>query len=87
MSKSTEPQDHYTCISSGQNLATLTAPQPDGLTVLLQLGDELVALLDHVCVLLVLIVRSVCLDDALDTVNGAGYAVSGDETSEVPCCC
>ena len=69
------------------SLAALTAPQPDGLTVLLQIGNELVTLLDNVCVLLVLVVRSVGLDDALDAVDGAGYAVGGDESSEVPVCC
>ena len=68
-------------------LAALTAPQPDGLTVLLQLGNELVTLLDYVCVLLVLVVGSVGLDDALDAVDRAGYAVGGDESSEVPSCC
>jgi len=69
------------------SLAALTAPQPDGLTVLLQLGNELVTLLDYVCVLLVLVVGSVGLDDALDAVDRAGYAVGGDESSEVPSCC
>jgi hypothetical protein len=65
-------------------LATFTPPEPDGLAVLLQLGDELVALLDHVHVLLVLVVWAVCLDDALDAVDGARYAVGGDEFGEVP---
>jgi hypothetical protein len=54
------------------------------LAILLQLGDELISLLDHVCVLLVLVVWSVCLNDALDAVNGAWDAVCGDELGEVP---
>jgi hypothetical protein len=54
------------------------------LAVLLQLGDELITLLDHVCVLLVLVVWSVCLNDALDAVNGAWDAVCSDELGEVP---
>ena len=65
-------------------LATFAPPQPHGLAVLLQLGDELVALLDHVDVLLVLVVGPVRLDDALDAVDGARYAVGGDELGEVP---
>jgi hypothetical protein len=69
------------------SLTTLAAPQPDSLTVLLQLRDELVTLLDRVCVLLVLVVWSIGLDDALDTVNGARDAVGGDELGEVPSAC
>lgn len=68
-------------------LTTLAAPQPDSLTVLLQLRDELITLLDRVCVLLVLVVWSVGLDDALDTVNGAWDAVGGDEFGEIPTLC
>ena len=70
-----------------RHLTALASTQPDSLAVLLQLGDELITLLDHVCVLLVLVVRAVCLDDALDAVDGAGYAVGSDETSEVPVRC
>jgi hypothetical protein len=54
------------------------------LTVLLQLGDELVTLLDHICVLLVLVIGAVRLNNALDTVDGAWDAVCGDELGEVP---
>jgi hypothetical protein len=68
----------------GRHLTALTSPQPDSLTVLLQLGDELITLLDYIRVLLVLVVWSVRLDDALDAVDGAGYAVGSDEASEVP---
>ena len=51
----------------------------------MQLGDELVALAHHVLVLLVLVVGSVGLDDALarDAVNRAGDAACGDELGEV----
>lgn len=68
----------------GIHLTTLATPQPDSLAVLLQLGDELIALLDHIHILLVLVVGSVGLDDALDAVDGAGNAVCGDELGEVP---
>jgi hypothetical protein len=67
-----------------RGLTTFAPPEPDGLTVLLQLGDELVALLDHIHVLLVLVVRTVRLNDALDTVDGARDAVRCDELGEVP---
>jgi hypothetical protein len=66
------------------NLATLASPQPDGLPVLLQLGDKLVALLDNVHILLVLVVGSVGLDDALNAIDGAGNAVGGDELGKIP---
>lgn len=66
-------------------LRPLTPPQADGLAVLLQLGDQLVALAHHVLVLLVLVVGPVGLDDALagDAVNGAGDTAGGDELGEV----
>ena len=60
-------------------LSPFASPQPDSLPVLLQLRYEPISLLDHVRVLLVLIVRSVSFYDFVDTVDGAGYAVSGDE--------
>jgi hypothetical protein len=50
----------------------------------LQLRDELVALLDHVRILLVLVVWPVRFNDALDAINGAGYPVRGDEFGEIP---
>jgi hypothetical protein len=50
----------------------------------LQLGNELITLLDDVRILLVLVVWPIRLDDALDTVNGAGYPVRGDEFGEIP---
>ena len=63
----------------------LAAPQPHGLAVLLELGDELVALLDDVLVLLVLVVGPVRLDHALarHAVDCAGDATRGDEFGEV----
>jgi len=65
-------------------LPALTAPQPHRLPVFLQFCNQLVALLDHVGVLLVLVIGPVGLDDALDPVDGAGYAVRGDEFGQVP---
>ena len=65
---------------------SLASPQPHGLAVLLQLRDELVALLNDILVLLVLVVGPVCLDDALAcyAVDGTGDAAGGDELGKVP---
>src|SRR6266566_3462300 len=59
----------------------LAPPQPHRLAVLLQLGNELVALAHDVLVLLVLVVGPVRLDDALarHAVDGTGDAAAGDE--------
>lgn len=66
-------------------LRALATPQPDGLSILLQLCNQLVALAHDVLILLVLVIRPVGLNDttARDTVNGAGNAAGGDELSEV----
>jgi len=40
-------------------------------------------LLDHVVVLLVLVIRPVGLDDAIDAVDNARNAIRGDEVLEV----
>ena len=66
-------------------LRPLAPPQPHSLAVLLQLGDELVALADKVLVLLVFVVGPVGLDDAAagDAVDGARDAAGGDELGEV----
>ena len=40
-------------------------------------------MLDHISVLLILIIRPVRLDDAVDAVDGAGDAVRGDEFGEI----
>jgi len=65
-------------------LSPLTAPQPHCLPVLLQFRNQPVPLLHHIGILLVLIVRSVCLDDAIDPINRAWYAVCRDEFGQVP---
>lgn len=64
--------------------AALASPQPHRLPVLLQLRDELVALFDHIGVLLILVIGSVRLDDALDAVDGARDPIRGDELGEIP---
>lgn len=74
----------FLCWLSPCSSPPLTAPQPDRLPVLLQLGNQPVTLLDHVRVLLVLVVRPVRLDDLVDAVDGAGYAVCGYEFGQVP---
>jgi hypothetical protein len=65
--------------------SSLATSQPDGLPVLLQLGNKLVTLADDILVLLVLVVRAVGLDDtaACDTIDSAGNAAGGDELGQV----
>lgn len=52
-------------------LTPLTASHPNRLAVLLQLGDQLITLLDNIIVLLVLIVRAIRLNDTVHTVDVA----------------
>jgi hypothetical protein len=51
----------------------------------LQLRNQLVTLANDILVLLVLVIRTVGLNDAFagDAVNGARNAAGGDESSEV----
>jgi hypothetical protein len=51
----------------------------------LELGDELIALLNHIVVLLVLIVWSVSLNDSLPShaVDGAGNTFGCDEFGKI----
>jgi hypothetical protein len=51
------------------------------LAVLLQLGNQLIALANHILVLLVLVIRPVRLNDALarDTINGTGDAATSNK--------
>lgn len=62
---------------------SLTPSQPHSLSILLQLGDQAIPLLHHICVLLVLVVRSVGFYDFVDTVNGTGNAVRRDELGQI----
>jgi hypothetical protein len=66
-------------------LSSFASPESYGLAVLLELGDELVALADDILVLLVLVVRAVRFDDALagHAVDGAGDAACGNEAGEI----
>lgn len=67
------------------HLCPFATSQPHSLTVLLQLGNELITLADNILVLLVLVVWTVCLDDAFSSyaVDGAGDSTGGDEAGEV----
>ena len=64
-------------------LPTLTSSQSYGLPVFLQFCDQAISLLHNVCVLLVLIVRPVGLDDSIDTVNCTGNAVGRNKFGKV----
>jgi hypothetical protein len=65
-------------------LTPLASPQPHILAVLLQLGDQSIALLDEISVLLVLVIRAVRLDDSVDAVDRARYPLGGNEFGQVP---
>ena len=65
-------------------LTTFTTPQSHRLAVLLKLGDELIALLDHVVVLLVLVIWTVGLDDLVDAIDSAWNTICSDEVAEIP---
>ena len=70
--------------TASPRLTTLGTSQSDCLTVLLQLGNQLVSLLDHVVVLLILVVCSVRLNDLVDAVDCTWDSVGCDEIREVP---
>lgn len=52
-------------------LAAFASTQTNCLSILLQLGDQGITVLHNIRILLVLIVGSVGLDDAVDPVDGA----------------
>lgn len=74
---------HFSSIQRLQ-LTALAAPESHGLSVLLQLGNQCIALLYQIRILLVLVVRTVGLDDSIHTVHGAGYPLGGDEFCKIP---
>lgn len=66
-------------------LCSLAAPQSNSLAILLQLGNQLIALTNNILVLLVLVVWSVGFNNTLarDAVDGAGNAAGSDESSKI----
>ena len=64
-------------------LSSFTSSQPHCLTILLQLRDQLVPLANNLRILFVLIVRSVCLDDAVDPIYGAWDTIRSNEFGEI----
>lgn len=67
------------CLAYTTSSPPLAPSQPHRLSVFLQLRNQPVSLLDYVCILLVLVVRPVRFYDLVHAVDGAGYAVCGDE--------
>lgn len=65
-------------------LAPFASPQPHSLTILLKLGDQGIPVLHHICVLLILRIGSVRLDNPVYTVDCACDTVAGDELGEIP---
>lgn len=70
-------------LSSPGSSASFTTPQSHCLTVLLELGDKPISLLDNICILLVLVVGPVCLDYAIDAVDCTWYPICGNKFGEV----
>lgn len=64
-------------------LTALASPKSDGLSVLLQLGNQCISVFHNVRVLLVLVVGAVGLNDAVDSVNRACNAVARDILGEI----
>ena len=60
-------------------LSPLTSSKSYCLSILLQLGDQCIPLLNDICILFVLVVWSCRLNDAIDAVDGTWYAVGGNE--------
>ena len=78
-------EDPARYLDSFSHLCTLASPQSYCLAVLLEFRNELITLLDHIIVLLVLVIRTVGLDDALSShsVDGAWDSLSRNELCKV----
>ena len=68
------------------HLCPFAPSQSHSLAILLEFRDELIALLDHIIVLLVLVIRSIRLDDTLasHSVDRAWNSLSCNKLSEIP---
>ena len=67
-----------------QNLASLAPSQPYSLSVLLQLRDQCIAMFHHIGILLILVIRSVRLDNPVHPVNRACDTVARNEFRQIP---
>lgn len=65
-------------------LSPLASPQPHGLTIFLELGDQSVSMLENIRILFVLVVRPCGFNYALDTVDSAGDPIASNEFCQVP---
>ena len=65
-------------------LTSLATPKTDSLPVLLKFGDQSITVLDHISVLLVLVIRSVGFNDAIDSVDRASNAIARDKLGQIP---
>ena len=65
------------------SLTALTSTKTHSLSILLDLGDQRITVLNHVGILLVLVVGAIRLNDTVDTVDGAGNTVVGNEFGKV----
>jgi hypothetical protein len=73
------------CLKTFDPLCSLASPQSHGLSVLLQLRNELITLFDDVIILLVLIIWPIRLNDAFacNTVDGTRDTISRNEFCEI----
>ena len=70
--------------NSDHGLSPFTPPQPDSLSILLKLRDKGISMLHHIRILLVLVVRSVRLDNTVDTIDRACDPVACNELGQIP---
>jgi hypothetical protein len=71
-------------IAGKKILTPFAASQSHRLSILLQLRNELIPLLDHVVVLFVLVIGPVRFDNFIHPINGAWNAIRCNEVREVP---
>src|ERR1700761_6760234 len=64
--------------------SSFAPPQPHSLTVLLQLGNQGVAVFHHIRILLVLVIGTSGLDCPLHPVNCATNPTTSDELGQIP---
>lgn len=65
------------------SLTALTSTKTHSLSILLDLGDQRITVLNHIGILLVLVIGTIRLNDTVDAVDSAGNTVVGNEFGKV----
>lgn len=65
------------------SLTALTSTKTHSLSILLNLGDQRITVLNHIGILLVLVIGTIRLNDTVDAVDSAGNTVVGNEFGKV----